>query len=99
MFKKENVRNAFILGTLCSVAYLAVYIARNILGAVTPQMINSGLYTETFIGTLSSVYFYFYAVGQLINGLIGQRINARNMISFGLIFAGIFNFLFPLHKG
>ena len=99
MFKKENVRNAVILGTLCSIAYLAVYIARNILGAVTPQMINSGLYTETFIGTLSSVYFYFYAVGQLINGLIGQRINARNMISFGLIFAGIFNFLFPYIKG
>lgn len=99
MFKNENVRNAFILGTLCSLAYLAVYIARNILGAVTPQMINDGLYTETFIGTLSSAFFYFYAVGQLINGFIGQKIKARNMISFGLIFAGVFNFVFPYIKG
>lgn len=98
MFKKESVRNAVILGILCSVAYLAVYIARSVLGAVTPQMINSGLYTESFIGSLSSAFFYSYAVGQLINGLIGERINARNMISFGLILAGVFNFIFPYVK-
>ena len=98
MFKNEKVKVALCLGFLCSISYLAVYIARNVLGAVTPQMINSGRYTEEFIGTLSSVYFYFYAVGQLINGLIGQKINARNMMSLGLLFAGIFNFIFPYIK-
>ncbi len=99
VFKRESVRNAVVLGALCSVAYLAVYIARNVLGAVTPQMINGGLYNEAFIGTLSSAFFYFYAVGQLINGLIGEKINARDMISFGLILAGVFNFVFPYIKG
>lgn len=98
MFKNKKVKVALCLGFLCSISYLAVYIARNVLGAVTPQMINSGRYTEEFIGTLSSVYFYFYAVGQLINGLIGQKINARNMMSFGLLFAGILNFVFPYIK-
>jgi sugar phosphate permease len=93
------MRNAVLLGILCSVAYLAVYIARNVLGAVTPQMINSGLYSKEFIGTLSSAFFYFYAIGQLINGLLGEKINARNMISFGLIFAGVFNFILPYIKG
>ncbi|MBQ7897292.1 MAG: MFS transporter [Clostridia bacterium] len=99
MFKNEKVRNALLLGVLCSVSYLAVYIARNVLGAVTPQMLNSGLYTEQFIGTLSSAFFYFYAFGQLINGILGQKINARNMMSFGLILAGVFNFVFPYIKG
>ena len=98
MFKDKKVKVALCLGFLCSISYLAVYIARNVLGSVTPQMINSGRYTEEFIGTLSSVYFYFYAVGQLINGLIGQKINARNMMSFGLLFAGILNFVFPYIK-
>ncbi len=98
MFKNKKVKVALCLGFLCSISYLAVYIARNVLGAVTPQMINSGRYTEEFIGTLSSVYFYFYAAGQLINGLIGQKINARNMMSFGLLFAGILNFVFPYIK-
>ena len=94
-FKKPAVRNAFFIGGLCSTSYLGVYFARNILGAVTPQIVNSGIYSESYIGTVSSLYFMFYAVGQLINGLIGDKINARIMISFGLIFAGITNFIFP----
>ncbi len=96
MFSNKKVRNALLLGVLCSVSYLAVYIARNVLGAVTPQMIESGGYTEEFIGSVSSVYFVFYAVGQLINGAIGDKIKARNMISFGLVLAGVCNFMFPV---
>lgn len=94
--KKESVKNAVIIGSLCSISYLGVYFARNILGAVTPQIVNSGVYSESYIGTVSSLYFIFYAVGQLINGLIGDKINARIMISFGLILAGVTNFIFPL---
>lgn len=99
MFKNQKVRNALMLGVLCSVSYLAVYIARNVLGAVTPQMVKGGNYTEEFIGSVSSVYFVFYAVGQLINGAIGDKIKARNMISFGLILAGVCNFMFPILSG
>lgn len=97
--KSKSVRNAILLGVLCSVSYFAVYIARNILGSVTPQLVNSGTFTEAFIGDISSAYFVAYAVGQLLNGIIGDKINARNMISLGLLFAGITNFIFPYVKG
>ena len=89
----QKARNAIFLGTLCSVSYLAVYIARNILGAVTPQMIAEN-FDELYIAKISSTYFIFYAVGQLINGAIGDRIKAKYMISAGLLFAGISNFVF-----
>ena len=89
----NNVKKAIYLGTLCSVSYLAVYIARNILGAVTPQMVEVG-YTESFIGAISSVYFVCYAVGQLINGAIGDKIRAKWMICIGLAGAGIANLIF-----
>ena len=78
--KNESAKKAICLGVLCAVAYLAVYIARNTLGAVAPK---TG-FSEAFLGKTSSVYFVSYAVGQLINGVIGDRIKARNMISFGL---------------
>lgn len=39
----QNAKKAIYIGSLCSVSYLAVYIARNILGAVTPQMIEGGI--------------------------------------------------------
>jgi sugar phosphate permease len=96
--KNESVKKAISLGVLCAVAYFAVYIARNTLGAVAPK---TG-FSEAFLGKTSSVYFVSYAVGQLINGVIGDRIKARNMISFGLLFAGVTNlgfmFLAPVNE-
>ena len=91
----KKARIALFVGTLCSVSYFAVYIARNALSAVTPQMLEGG-FTEGYIGKISSVYFIVYAIGQLINGFIGEKIKARYMISFGLILAGICNFIFPI---
>ena len=88
-----NAQKAIMIGSLCSVSYLAVYIARNILGAVTPQMVEQG-YTEAFIGRISSLYFYTYAFGQLINGAIGDKIKAKYMICLGLLGAALTNFLF-----
>lgn len=93
--KKPSVKNAFMLGTLCSASYLGVYFARNVLSATTPYIIEGSSYTEEYIGTVSSLYFIFYAVGQLINGFIGDRIKARYMMSFGLILAGVCNLAFP----
>ena len=91
----KNAKNAIYIGTLCSVAYLAVYFVRNILSAVSPQMIADGVYTTEGIGTLSLVYFICYAVGQLVNGVLGDRIKAKYMISAGLLLSGIANLVFP----
>ncbi len=89
----RNAQNAIMIGSLCSISYFAVYIARNILSAVTPQMVALG-YTEEYIGSISSLYFVFYAVGQLINGAIGDKIKAKWMISTGLLGAAMTNFIF-----
>ena len=88
-----KAKHAIMIGTLCSISYFAVYIARNILSAVTPQMVELG-YTEEYVGRISSLYFIFYAVGQLINGAIGDKIKAKWMICVGLMGAGITNFVF-----
>ena len=90
-----KAKHAIYIGTLCAISYFAVYIARNILSAVTPQMVEGG-YTEDYIGQISSLYLSFYAVGQLINGAIGDKIKAKWMISIGLFGAAVTNFIFSL---
>ena len=90
-----NAKKAVKIGSLCFLAYLAVYIAKNILGTVTPAMEASG-FVESAALTAKSVYFYAYAVGQLINGAVGDKIKAKYMMSFGLALAGISNFAFSL---
>lgn len=93
---RPAARNAILIGGMCSISYLAVYIARNLLSSTSTQMAQMGVFSTEQLGTLSSVYFITYAVGQLINGRIGDKIKAKYMISFGLIFAGICNGLFSL---
>ena len=93
---RPAAKNAIMLGGMCCLSYLAVYIARNVLSAVTPSLISNGIFSETQIGTLSSVYFIAYAVGQLINGIIGDKIKAKYMISAGLVLAGIFGIVFVI---
>lgn len=90
----EKAKVAIYIGTLCSVSYLAVYFARHILGAVTPQMTAVGGFTEAYIGKLESAYLLCYAFGQLINGAIGDKIKAKYMISAGLFLSGITSFIF-----
>lgn len=91
--KNPSVVNAICIGSLCSFSYLAVYFAKNIFSAVSPQMLENG-FDENFIGTASFVYFICYALGQLINGRIGDRVKSRYMISLGLFLSGITNFVF-----
>ena len=94
--KNQKVKVALCMGIMCAVSYLAVYVARNILSAVSPQITGEGILNEPQYGTLTSIYFFVYAIGQLINGAIGDKISAKYMMSIGLILAGVANFVFPL---
>ena len=92
---RQNVKNAISIGLLCAVSYFVVYVARNMLSAVTPQMVEAG-FSESMIGTISSVFFMCYAFGQLVNGLIGDKIKVKWMFAMGLFGAGAANLLFSV---
>jgi len=95
MFKiSKKAKEAILLGGVCTISYLAVYLARNVLSTVSTHMVSEGIFDKEFVGSLSSAYFIAYAIGQLINGIIGDRIKAKYMISLGLCLAGIANYLF-----
>lgn len=91
---KPAAKQAIMIASMCFSSYLSVYVAKNVLGAVSPEMIEKGVITTENVGSLSSIYFITYAIGQLINGRIGDKIKSKYMISFGLVFAGICNALF-----
>lgn len=99
IFSDIKIRNAIIIGVLCSVSYLAVYFVRSVLSAVAPQMIEQGVFTTEYIGFASSLFFAFYAVGQLINGMIGEKVKACYMVGLGLVFAGICQLCFKTMVG
>lgn len=91
--KKFKMKKALALGSVSSVLYLFVYIVRNALSAIAPQMIENGIFTTEVVGKMSSVFFITYAIGQLLNGILGDKIKAHNLIGVGLVFSGISHFL------
>lgn len=95
MFKNKEFRNAIYLGLICMVSYLAVYFARNILGVISPQMVESAGFTVEYIGLLSTSSMLSYGMGQLINGRIGDILKAKYMVSTGLFLSGICNLIIP----
>ena len=53
----QKAKEAILLGGVCAIAYLAVYLARNVLGTVSNQMVGLGLFDKEFVGSLSSTFF------------------------------------------
>lgn len=95
ILKKEEVKSAISIGGLCSMGYLFAYLSRNILSVVTPEMLDVG-YTTEYIAVLSTMFMITYAIGQLVNGIIGDYINAKYMIFMGMFTAGLCNIVFVI---
>lgn len=85
----SEAKKAFAMGTVGVVAYCMVYICRNLLSAMSPQLTQAGVFSVEQLGTMSSVFFITYAVGQLINGAIGDKVKGKYMVSLGLILASL----------
>lgn len=93
---KAAARNAAVLGSSCFFAYAGCYMGRNILSSMLPQMVDSGVYGRDALASMGSAFFITYGIGQLINGLIGNKVRAKLMVFIGLFFSGTMLVLFPL---
>lgn len=89
----EGRKNAVLMEITCFFAYMTVYFSRNILSVATPEMLRVG-YTTEYIGILSTGFMITYAVGQLVNGIIGDYIKSKYMMCLGMIFAALSSVLF-----
>lgn len=66
------------------------------LSVATPLILEDGVYTAAVISGFSSVYMVLYAVGQLINGILGDFVSPRKMVFVGLVISGAATAVFPL---
>lgn len=96
MKKKLETGKALQIGIVCVGSYLVSYYIRNILSVTTPEILGEGSFTKEFLGTLSSVYMLAYAIGQLLNGVTGDIVKPKLMITAGTMLCGLANILFPM---
>jgi sugar phosphate permease len=76
-------------------AYAGYYLCRLNFAVAQPAILREFTdWTSTQVGTIPSVYAIFYAVGQIINGTLGQRFGARRLMTVALLVASVTNLLF-----
>jgi len=89
--KKEN-KIIFI----CWLAYTAAYIGRLNFSASIVAIISDLGVDKSAAGLVSSFFFFAYGAGQIVNGILSKKYNAKIMIFLSLIFSSAFNMLMPL---
>lgn len=94
--KNKELKNSVQIGAFCIFTYLVSYLSRNITSVVTPALVEEKIYTKTELGLFTTVYFAIYAIGQLLNGVLGDRIRSKYMILMGCLISGIGMLSFPI---
>lgn len=78
-------------------AYASYYLARVNFAVAQPAILAEfPSWTAAQIGAIPSTYAAFYAAGQLLNGVVGQRLGARKMMTAALVVAALANLGFSL---
>ncbi len=73
--------------------YLFYYTGRQTLGFAIPGIEQELGISKAKLGWVSSVMLWCYAVGQAINGNLGDKFGGRRMMSLGALLSCLFNWL------
>lgn len=81
---------------LCWITYVFAYLCRLNLSTVLDKTSVGLNVSVEYLGIASSLYFGTYAVGQLLNGIVGDRVSPHKFIVFALLLTGSINVILGL---
>lgn len=79
--------------------YAAYYLTRSNLAVAIPDMADALRLSKGQVGALGTGFFWFYAVGQLVNGQLGDRISPRWFVFGGMLVSAGLSFAFGWFSG
>lgn len=88
---KKFYKNAWIVLLAFSILYCVLYCGRVNLSYVIPIMIKEEGWTALELGVLSSVQFWTYAFGHLVNGRLGEIVGVNKLIIVGMVLSAVLN--------
>lgn len=90
---KMFYRNAWSALLAFSILYCFLYCGRQDLSYIMPVMMSEEGWTALQLGALSSVQFWTYALGHLVNGRLGEVVGVNKLIITGMILSAVMNLL------
>ena len=92
MGNKKEVRNLTIL---LACTYMVSYLTRINYGTIISAMVTQTGFTKDSLSLALTGSFITYGAGQIISGVMGDRINPKKLISYGLAVTVAMNILLP----
>jgi sugar phosphate permease len=86
-------RNSWIVLLAFSILYCFLYCGRQNLSYAMPAMMSEEGWTALQLGVLSSVQFWAYAFGHLVNGRLGEIVGVNKLIVIGMVLSAVMNLL------
>lgn len=87
----KEKRTLGIVLFLCWLTYMVAYLCRVNLSTVLDKLAVGLDVSVEYLGIASSIYFVTYAVGQLLNGAVGDRVNPHRFLMLALAMTGTIN--------
>ncbi len=81
------------------VTYASYYLLRVNISIAMPRIMEEFSLTKTDMGLVLSSLFLLYAIGQFINGQLGDKLNSRKIITIGLLSSAVLNIVFGFSGG
>jgi sugar phosphate permease len=81
------------------VTYASFYLLRVNISIAMPEIMKEFSLTKTNMGLVLSSLFLLYAIGQFINGQLGDKLNSRRIITLGLLSSAVLNIIFGFAGG
>lgn len=83
----------------CWITYASFYLLRVNMSVAIPGIIREYHISKTEIGSVLTALFFAYAVGQFINGQLGDNFGAKKLVALGLFASTVLNFVFGYTNG
>ena len=76
------------------ITYAAYYLGRVNISTAMPDMQANLAFSKSQVGLISTGFFWAYALGQLINGQLGDRVSPRRFVLIGMLASAGVNLIF-----
>lgn len=81
------------------ITYAGFYLARVNMSIALPVIMQEYGISKTAMGSVLTALFACYAVGQFVNGQLGDRFGARKLITIGIFASVLLNIVFGFSNG
>ncbi len=90
---KKDIRRLILLFTM---TYMVSYITRINYGAIISEIEKSTEIARSLLSMAVTGSFITYGTGQILSGILGDKVSPKKLVSVGLIVTIIMNILMPL---